>query len=284
MCFYLLVKNASGFPGKDPDLKYRYIGKILSGIGESLAELVFPSEIYCIACGRPIDPGGLYSLCEECIMQIRWANGKVCELCGKPLEDWYPDTVCSECKGSDRFFSGGVTCFAYRPTTGKIIKRLKYGGESYIGRIIGEILSDSIRARGLCPDIIVPVPMYYRKERRRGYNQAELIAVSAAGNLGVLCSADVLKRVRATRPMSRLNRKERRKNLDGAFSVTEKGKNMIRNRRVMLVDDVFTTGTTMDCCAEILLKSGAVCVFCASAAAGFNQKEIPDSDIYLHDA
>lgn len=247
------------------------------------AELIYPSDIYCIGCGKPLDPGCLYSMCEDCIMNISWANGRVCEICGKPLEEWYPDSVCAECRGEKRSFSGGVTCFVYRSVVRDMIRRLKYGGESYLGRIMGEILAESAAARGYAPDLIVPVPMHYKKKKSRGYDQAELIAAAAAERLGVECCADALGRKRQTRPMSRLNRQERRHNLEDAFAVTVKGVKAVRGKTVMLVDDIYTTGTTMDCCAEALLDAGAAEVYAASMASGINQRKIPDSDVYFHD-
>ncbi len=241
-----------------------------------LEDLLYPPDIYCIGCGRPVDPGGLYSLCEDCIRTIRWANGPVCRCCGKALEDWYPEDVCAECKEHPHFFSGGVTCFVYEEPVRSIIKHLKYGGSGYIARVLGEILAENVRFRGMDPDMLIPVPMYYKKVRMRGYNQAELIARFAAENLKVPCDSGILLRVRPTAPMSRLKGNERKQNLEGAFAVADDGRGRLQGARVLLVDDIYTTGTTMDCCARVLLEAGASDVKAASAAAGVNQRPLPE--------
>lgn len=242
-----------------------------------LEELLYPPDIYCIGCGRPVDPGGLYSLCEDCIRTIRWANGPVCRCCGKALEDWYPDDICAECKGKEHPFSGGVTCFVYQDQVRAMIKHLKYGGCGYIARVLGEILAASVRYRGLDIDLLVPVPMYYKKVRLRGYNQAALIARFAAENLDIPWDETILCRTRPTAPMSRLKGKERRQNLEGAFEVPEGARGKLQGARVLLVDDIYTTGTTMDCCAGVLLRAGAADVKAASIAAGLNQRPLPEA-------
>ena len=243
-----------------------------------LEGLLYPPDIYCRGCGRPVDPGGLYSLCEDCIRAIRWANGPVCRCCGKALEDWYPDDVCAECKERIHRFSGGVTCFVYQEPVRSIIKKLKYGGSGYIARVLGEVLADSVRFRGMDMDLIIPVPMYFKKVRMRGYNQAELIARFAAETLDIPWDGEILQRVRPTAPMSRLKEKERRRNLEGAFAVPQYAREKLQGLRVLLVDDIYTTGTTMDCCAGVLLEAGASEVKAASIAAGLNQRPLPGDE------
>lgn len=259
-------------------MKTEYVRKIARHGACVLEDLVYPPDIYCIGCGRPVDPGGLYSLCGECVRQARWANGPVCRCCGKALEEWYPDDVCAECRDRLHAFSGGVTCFVYQDPVRAAIKHLKYGGSGYIARYLGEALADNIRFRGMKPDMLIPVPMYAEKVRMRGYNQAELIARFAAERLGIPCESGILIRTRPTAPMSRLKGQARRKNLEGAFAVPEKARGELRGARVMLVDDIYTTGTTMDCCSEVLLRAGAADVKAASVAAGVNQRPLPPAD------
>ena len=257
-------------------MKIKNISQMVEKAASAFSDLVFPPDIYCIGCGRPVEPDRLYSLCSDCILQIRWASGAVCRVCGKALEEWYPEDICAECKAQPRAFSGGVTCFVYREPVCTIIKHLKYGGSSYLARNLGEILADSIRGRDLRFDLMVPVPMHASKERIRGYNQAALIARFAAERLECGIDEKLLLRIRPTAPMSRLNAEERRENLRGAFMVPEDRIPMLKKKRVLVVDDIYTTGSTMNTCAEVLLNAGAAQVLVASIAAGPNQRVLPD--------
>lgn len=241
----------------------------------AVAELVFPPDIYCISCGSPIPTGRLYSLCGHCVDTIHWANGKLCAACGRALEDWYPDRYCSECIGTQRRFDEGITCFQYQEQEREIIRSLKYHGKSFLARPLSEIMADRLQALPGAWDLVIPVPMYWKKEKQRGYNQADLLARFTAQRLGIPYSRQLLVRTRSTAPMNRLSARERRHNLDGAFAVTQKGREQIRGRRILLADDIFTTGTTADRCAEVLKEAGCSQVTLLSLAAGRNQRELP---------
>ena len=252
------------------------LAKAASAAAEDMAQLVFPSDIYCLGCGIPIPAGRLYSMCDSCLSEISWANGKICAACGKPLEDWYPDIYCSECINVDRVFDGGATCFQYRDLERKIIADFKYHGKSYMSRSLSEIMYDRLVAADTDCQLLVPVPMYREKERSRGYNQAALLAEFTAERLGVPWFR-ALERVRSTVPMNKLSAAERKKNLDDAFRVTDRGREWISGKHVMLVDDIYTTGTTAGKCAEVLKAAGADRVTVLSLAAGRNQRELPDA-------
>ena len=238
--------------------------------------LIYPPDIYCLSCGKPVDPGHAYSLCEECLNRITWANRKNCRVCGKPLESWYPADLCSECLVSSRYFERGVVCFLYTGGARNMIIDLKYHGKIYIARVLGKILADKIRYEDLDFDICVPVPMYAAKEKERGYNQAELIARYAMKALEKPLASHGLVRIRPTAPMNTLNVRERKKNLEKAFAVEAAVAEQIRGRTVLLVDDIYTTGTTMNECARELRKAGAAHVYIAAMASGRNQRKLPE--------
>lgn len=244
--------------------------------GRQLADLVYPPDIYCIGCSRPLAPGRLYSMCDDCLAEISWANGKLCAGCGRPLEEWYPDRFCSECINRDRSFDAGMTCFLYKDTERNVIKDLKYHGKSYLARILSEIMADKADASHAECDIIIPVPMYRKKEKSRGYNQAGLLAEFLADRLGIPYRDDILIRKRDTQPMNRLNSRERRRNLDDAFCIRQGTEAGIKGRRIMLVDDIFTTGTTTEKCSSVLKAGGALSVTVMSLASGGNQRPLPD--------
>lgn len=236
--------------------------------------MIYPADIYCISCGRPISPGHLYSLCEECLNDIVWADKKTCMVCGKPLESWYPEDRCSQCLNTEHYFERGVTCFLYKDGTRDMIKDLKYHGKSYLARIFGKILADRIIYEGMKFDLCTAVPMYAGKERSRGYNQAALIARFMAASLDVPYVENLLVRTRDTVPMNTLTAADRRKNLRGAFELPDENRALVRDRTVMLVDDIYTTGSTMDACSRELLEGGAGRVYISTLASGRNQRDL----------
>ena len=130
-------------------------------------------------------------------------------------------------------------------------------------------------AEGLEFDIIIPVPMYAAKERERGYNQAALLGRYLSQRTGIPCRTDCLFRIRPTAPMNKLGLRERKRNLDGAFEVSDAGRRILPGKRVFLIDDIYTTGTTAERCSEKLKSAGAADVTAASLASGINQRELP---------
>lgn len=281
-------KNKGGDAKKYDDIPRRKtdtagVREWMRTAAEKAADIIFPPNIYCMACGVPIRPDEPYSLCSRCLQEISWANGKLCRVCGKLLEDWYPVNICGECVNRTRNFDRGVTCMQYREIERKIIRDFKYRGKSFLSRKLSEIICDKILAEGLEFDIIVPVPMYAAKERKRGYNQAALLGRYLGLRLGVPCQSDFLYRIRDTAPMSRLGLRDRKRNLDGAFSVSEAAGREIPGRRILLIDDIYTTGTTAEHCSGLLKSRGAAEVYIASLAAGINQRELPQTaDIQPH--
>jgi len=242
----------------------------VSLFGEIL-ELAFPSDIYCICCGKPITPDRLYSICDDCIRTVHWANGRTCAKCGKILQDWHRSELCLDCARIRHEFLRGFSCVQYNEIERRLVHGLKYEKKRYLARKIAAIMADRLMAEDAAPDMIVPVPMFKAKERKRGYNQAALIAGALSGLTGIRLSKNVLCRIRDTEPMNSLSPGERRRNMESAFAVPSKHAPSIRGRAVLLVDDVYTTGSTADACAAALRDSGASIVLVLAFAAGPNE-------------
>ncbi|MBR5228588.1 MAG: ComF family protein [Firmicutes bacterium] len=229
-------------------------------------------------CGKPLKRGSLYSLCESCVSDVKWANGRFCRYCGKILEDWYPDDVCGECKNNERAFDSGITCFQYTDMERLLIKEFKYHGKSYMARNFAEMLQDKIHALyDTVPfDMVIPVPMFAAKEKKRGYNQAALLAGYTAERLDISFRGDVLLRVKNTAPMNRLGISDREKNLKDAFRLRYGTEQLVCGRHILLVDDIYTTGATAQQCSKILKQAGASKVTVLSLASGRNQRPLKD--------
>ena len=212
-----------------------------------LVEILYPCRAICMGC----DSGaGLERdwLCEECRMELaRSWLGAV----GAP-------------KGG--LILGAACAYRYGGPAGSMVRNLKYRGIWRLAEMMGPHMARAFEAlRPTCADCVVPVPMHSARLRQRGFNHAEMLAVQAAGPMG-LPVENALARVRNTPQQARLGDAERLKNMKGAFALRRD----VSGRGVILVDDVCTTGATANECAEVLLAGGAHTVYllCFAAARG----------------
>lgn len=239
-------------------------------IRDGLLDLIYPSDIYCISCNKPIEPGMPYSLCGDCIRLIPWANEYTCNCCGKLLTAWYGSETCTDCRRLAHSFVRGYTCAQYDGTIRELLLQFKYHEKGFLFLKLGEIMADRMALTDVNEDLIFPVPMYRRKEKKRGYNQAALLAAEVARYRGVTHRKDILLRREDTAPMHALTAIERRENMKQVFFIPPRKAALIKGKTVLLVDDIFTTGSTADACADTLLSGGADQVFVLTFAAGAN--------------
>ena len=241
---------------------------------EGLLDLVFPQNIYCICCGRPIDDRMPYSLCPACVRLLSWANHETCEKCGKPLGMHTESFLCEDCRHEERSFEKGITCVRYGRMERELVHGFKYNEKPYLAENFGDLMYERLAVETFGEDLIVPVPMYRGKERSRGYNQAALLAKVIARQAGKPCFPHLLVRTKDTSPMSLLGAEARRENAQAIFRVKKEYEPILRGKTVLLVDDVFTTGSTAGACAEALLRAGSVSVYVATFAAGMDNSPL----------
>jgi len=233
----------------------------------NLLDLVFPKDLYCISCGRPLpvqEKGGL-ALCKRCKDEIQWITGRSCEKCGRPLLKENPGKLCHDCSGgAGHFYSRGYACAVYEGNAAQIVRDMKYHGKAWNADTLSALMAARFFAgadpeTGELPfyDFLLAVPMSAGKKAVRGYDQAALLAKGLARRIGVPYSGNALRRIRETDVMSGLSSGERRQNLTGAFSVDCDMINIMVGKKLLLVDDVYTTGSSVDACAETLLGVGA---------------------------
>lgn len=225
-----------------------------------------------MCCGRPIDNRSPYALCGHCVRILQWADGETCQKCGKPLLYKNNGELCNDCRQWGRKFKKGFTTVRYGRIERDIIHRFKYRDKSYFGAKLAELMYERICLEDIYFDMVLPVPMYKGKERRRGYNQADLLARVLARNLEMPYRSDILIRTTDTIPMSSLNVEERRDNFNGVFTVAENKEYILKDKTVLLVDDIFTTGSTVEACSVTLLDSGVDVVYVLTFAAGMDSK------------
>ena len=278
----------------------------LKNLIHELDEAVFPSSIYCIrpGCGRLIDRSRTYSLCDECIARFHWITGRTCGRCGKAMPDTSKGRLCYDCMREEHFFRRGFSCLTYGLYEREVMMDLKYAGKGYLARIFGDMMFDRMEAEiryGLFSsalpdlegehvriDLIVPVPVSKGRLRRRGYNQSEIMARQFARRWADMvreadheedslfpspvCRPELLERVRETQMLRSLNPTERRIALQNAFVVPASQALKLKGKRVLLIDDIYTTGATCDACSQAMLEGGASEVFLLTLASGGNRR------------
>lgn len=204
----------------------------LSSAAETAMDLLYPPALYCSCCGNLIDESRPYHLCDHCIAHIRWDGTEPKSLDGMKI----------------------LRCTQYGLYERALIFDLKYNGKTYIARDIAEIMADRLALAEVDFDVIVPVPMWRGKERERGFNQAVLIGKYLGKRTGKPCLAHGLVRIEPTKPMRGLSPTEREENVKGKFALSEKCGTMLEEKRVLLIDDFYTTGSTARACYEALMS------------------------------
>lgn len=232
-------------------------------IGNGLLDLLYPPDLYCICCGKITDGSRTYSMCNDCVSSVRWVNGRSCIKCGRAMNDNNPKEVCFECSRQTHFFDRGYVCSEYGVHEKTILYELKYASEGYIGDVLGEVLFDKMSAElgedvlTAVYDIVIPVPIYRARQQQRGFNQAEIIARSFAKKAGLHVDSEILARIRPTAAMKGLDPSERRQNIKDAFCIRTRKRPRLEGARTLLIDDIYTTGATLDEAASILKAAGA---------------------------
>lgn len=242
------------------------------GLLEQGLEGLFPSNIYCLSCGSIIDQSRPYALCDHCMPLFHWVGDHTCRQCGKLLSETYASDFCYDCRTYDHTFDQGFTCTQYGMYERELMMDYKYRGKAYIGKKLGDILFDRISLEHVEADYIVPVPIHKKRLRQRGYNQAALMAKRLAEQMKVTCAQNLLERTRYTSAMRGLSAFERQENLKEVFAVSEASCYNIEEKKILLVDDIYTTGSTMDACSTVLKEAGVRQVFALSFAAGANMR------------
>ncbi len=215
-------------------------------IGDDFVSLLFPR--LCQACGQPLVRNEEI-ICTNCLLEIPKTDYHMVR--DNNLERNFYGRVYIEKAASWSFYRNGSKIQ-------KLIYRLKYGGVEPVGPCLGRLYGHTLKESGFCKDtdLIIPVPLHKSKERRRGFNQSALIAGGLSSVLGIPVNNDILRRVKSSDTQTRKHRYERWENVENIFSTAhEEG---IEGKHILLVDDVITTGSTIEACASELLKTEGV--------------------------
>lgn len=222
------------------------------GMGRALLDMAFPP--HCPSCQTAVETA--HNFCAPCFTQLRMIAQPLCGCCGIPFAVAV-EGQCPECLATPPAFTRARAAMVYDGVSAPLVAALKFNDQwaglaryaTLMQAAAGPLLAEA--------DLLVPVPLNWRRLWRRRYNQSALLAYALARPSARPVLPDALLRTRATRPQMRLPRAERLKNVRGAFAVRPAALPQIVNKTILLIDDVVTTGATADACARALLAAGA---------------------------
>jgi len=225
--------------------------KVVSGF----SDILFPPQ--CIGCGAVLTTGDEHPFCPDCFSTLHFIRSPLCTSCGLPFTETGENHLCEECALSNPPFSMARALGSYEKTLLDVIHLFKYHGRVSIGEALGKMMATA-RYDSLEPSdysTIMPVPLHPKKLREREFNQSLILAKEISKRFSVPLDFMALRRTIPTEAQVTLSQRKRAANVKGAFAVTERGR--IEGRKILLVDDVYTTGSTVKECAATLMKNGA---------------------------
>lgn len=248
--------HAAGFQGAGSVIRSMLasIGRGLKFAGSAVVDLCLPRS--CASC-KKIGTLPQKSWCGPCWEKMALVAPPLCPGCGRPFLDAQasPDHLCGDCIERNYRFDSARSAALHVSAVRTLVHQLKFGGQLKWTPCLVELLEAAYTAWELpAPDLIVPVPLHLKRLSERGFNQAGVLARELGRKIKTPVSACALVRKNQTLPQTRLKRGERLQNVKGAFEVSDKS--TVRGRRILLIDDVFTTGTTLSECAKILKRKG----------------------------
>jgi len=212
----------------------KFIKTTISNIAESILKIIYPDK--CIVCHKIISEACDLGICRNCINDFYIFTGEICR------------------SNFDR--NNGFSMFLYTKPIKEIIHKFKYNDCGYYAKVMGIKMGEFLLKQNIFScDFIIPVPIHWRRERERGFNQAEIMAKEISKILKVTMLSDILIRIKDTKPQFGLNTESRINNIKDAFEVTKPNK--FPGKDILIIDDIYTTGSTIHECIRIIKNCGA---------------------------
>lgn len=225
---------------------------------EWLLNIFYPHK--CMFCGEPINNKEYY--CNKCYYKLPFVEDCRCVVCGREISA--RETICLPCRTHKRNFDENHPVFLYKDEMESALKRYKFTGKMYYYKPFSKFIFDEVQDILGNIDYIVYPPVNRKTFYKRGYNQCELIARELSALSGVPYLKNVIKKLRQYNKQSLVKGKDRYKNVRGAFAIRSKYHDILKDKRILLIDDVLTTGATLDECSRMLKKHGAFSVICTT--------------------
>lgn len=216
-------------------------------------DFIYPENISCILCNKPIKKINTYSLCKDCFKELNFIQDG-CIKCGKPIIYHSLEKLdicgCSYCFNKSFYFDKAISCIEYSDISKSMILGFKYKNKTYMAKYISNIMKEKLDLENIKFDYITFVPLHKKRMRKRGFNQSEKIA-KELGKMIDIPILDCIYRKSNTNRLYNLNRKERKIELKNAFLVKE-NINYVNGKNILLIDDIFTTGSTVNEISKLL--------------------------------
>ncbi len=224
----------------------------LKRFGHFLLNILCPPT--CPICSEQVEEA--HCLCPECYSKLNFITKPCCDICGKPFEyTVFDELTCGACLKQKPHFSMARSVLAYDEFSKKLVLAFKHGDHTELNMLFLKFLVQADKAVFQNVDMIIPVPLHWTRRLKRKYNQAGLLGKVVGRYFNIPFTPTVLSRIKRTESQGHKKRKERERNIKNAFRV--KNPTVIKGKTILVVDDVMTTGTTLNECARILKKSGA---------------------------
>ena len=225
---------------------------------------IYPRNITCIICDNPIKLTNSYSLCKDCFKELKFILDG-CNKCGKPIVNRSLEREslieCNYCFNKTFYFDKVISCIEYDEISKKLILDFKYKSKTYLCKYIAYLMKERMLLEDIKVDYILFVPLHKKRIRERGFNRSEKIA-NKLGEFLNIPVLDCIDRVKNTKKLYKLNKEDREKELKNGFKIKE-NINLIKNKKVILIDDIFTTGSTANEISKVLKINSAdsICIF-----------------------
>ena len=229
----------------------KIISRVSMKILNFIKNILFPRNIKCIICQDDLFESEKYCICKKCFQQLPFIQHS-CKKCGTPLSSLAD--YCLRCKEDYYSFDKAISPLLYEGEVKNIIHHLKYNNHRYLVKPLANLMCDYYKNFNIQSDLIAFVPMHQKKLKKREYNQAELLASEVSNNLNIPISKENIVKTTFIKSQTKLNAKQRLENIKDSFSVINKKE--FKNKNILLIDDVFTTGATTNEISKLLKKSG----------------------------